>query len=481
MFKFLSKYVAIVVVAIFALLHAPFIFSDPDTEVSVMSRGAWTDEGLNTIQVRNFVNHGYLAMDECDNLIKTPYFGFILVPFYSLLGTHLWVGRLLILTCILVTLFLFLRREETQWFGIVLAIIGLLQFHIFHYSHYSLAEMLAIAWILLGIYLLWHSQLKANGWWLAPSTVCFSLAYYTKITFAYAIIIPFAVRFLQFLTDRIHQRYFVRPLWKDWAIQTMVTVFFGIAFYLKWYLPNKAVFNLVQTNQGQGRFDIGDAWGRFVFNLHEFILVDGITPFVILVPIALFGLLRTDFVKEKQVINFGLISWLVLELHHTLLVNPPTRYLLPLYFAGLAVVAFSMAEAASTRFGKTLVLVALAFLGIYNSSYYLASLNRRTFQIQAVQDYLSPYELKNATILGVWGTTLASETEARVIPIWSDFNVKENPIKEYHPRIIFSEDNQAENGEAYLSKGIHLEEEADSLRQFNVWRYKVNLYWMRQQ
>lgn len=445
-----------------------------------MSRGAWTDEGLNTVQVRNFVNHGYLSMDECDNLIKTPYFGFVLVPFYSLLGTHIWVGRLLILACVLVVLFLFLRKQETRLFGSAMAVIGLLQFHVFHYSHYSLAEILAISWVMLGIYLLWISERKNHRLWLIGSTACFSLAYYSKVTFAYVVLIPFAVKYLQFLSDRAQAFRIKRPLWQDWAIQSIVTAFFAVAFYLKWYLPNKVVFEMVKANQGQGRYDIADAWTRFRFNLEEFIMVDGITPFIILLPIALLGLSRIKFSEKKQTIFFGLLAWLVLELHHGLLVNPPTRYLLPLYFACLAIVAFGMSEVASLGLRKSVVWIALLIFGGYNLSHYASAYSRRTFQIDKVRKYLSSYELNDKTILGVWGTTLASGSNARSVPVWSDFNAKSNPISEYKPRVIFSEHNEAESGEAYLSQGIDLKIEADSVLQFDLWRYKVNLYWMKQ-
>ena len=179
----LSKYFPFIVVGILLVLHLPFLHADPDTEVSVMSRGAWTDEGLNTIQIRNLVDHGYLSMDECDNLIKTPYFGFIQVPFYFIFGTHIWVGRLLVLSCVLSVLFLLLRKQETQLFGTAFAIIALLQFHVFHFSHYSLAEMMANSWIVLGIYLFWLSERKSRWIWVCASAVCFSLAYYSKITF----------------------------------------------------------------------------------------------------------------------------------------------------------------------------------------------------------------------------------------------------------------------------------------------------------
>jgi len=474
-----SKYYPYIVVVLMALLHLPFITADPDAEVSTSSRGAWTDEGLNTVQVRNFVNHGYLSFDECDNLIKTPYFGFILVPFYSLLGTHIWVGRLLILSCTLMVLFLFLRNEETRFFGTVLAIIGLLQFHVFHYSHYSLAEMLGVAWILLGIYLLWQSSQNRHWLLLFASTACFSLAYYTKITFAYAIVIPFAVSYLQFISDRIRERYSARPLWKDWGIQGLVTAFFAGVFYFKWYIPNKAVFDMVKANQGGGRFDIDDAWNRFSFNLDNFILTDGITPFVILIPLVfLFLFFLRNLADEKQMLLFGFLSWFILELHHMLLVNPPTRYLLPLFCAGLVLISFVLSENANSLRTKAVIYVALILFGGYNASQYVSSLQRRTFQIAEVQDYLGQFDLKNETVIGGWGTTLASETNGRSIPIWVDFNPSENPIERYNPRIVFSEHNEAESGEAYLSKGIKLEAEADSVKQFNLWRYKVNLYWM---
>lgn len=467
------------VIVLVGLLHAPFIFSDPDSLVSTRSRGAWTDEGLNTSQVRNFVNHGYLSMDECDNLIKTPLFGLALYSSYSLLGTHIWVGRLLVLSSLLMILFLFLRRCETRFFGTTLTIIALLQFHVFHFSHYSLAEIMAISWILAGIYLLWISEQKKHWVWMVAATACFPFAFLSKITFAYAIFIPFLVRFAQFISDSINHTQPSRPLWKDWGIQTLITAFFGATFYLKWYLPNKWVFEMVRANQGQGRYDMGDAWNRFHFNLNEFILVDGILPFILLVPIALFVLLRVKFTNDKQTLFFGLLIWLVLELHHGLLINPPTRYLLPLYFACLAIVAFALSEFSTSVFKRKVVWVLLIILGGFNLSHYAQSFSRRTFQIQEVQEYLSQFNLKNETIIGVWGTTLAAESKARSIPIWHEFNPKYNPIDIYKPRIIFSEYNENESGEAYILRGIDLKAEADSIKQFSLWRYDVNLYWMK--
>ncbi|MBS1659148.1 MAG: hypothetical protein JST18_13760, partial [Bacteroidetes bacterium] len=64
-------------VVLLILLHFPFLHADPDYFISI-GRDAFTDEGLNTSQLRNYINHGYLSFDECDNLIKSPLFNLLL-------------------------------------------------------------------------------------------------------------------------------------------------------------------------------------------------------------------------------------------------------------------------------------------------------------------------------------------------------------------------------------------------------------------
>ena len=54
-------------------LTVPFLLADPDIDIS-SSRDANTDEGLNTCQIRNFVNHNDLTLQKSDNFVKTPLF-----------------------------------------------------------------------------------------------------------------------------------------------------------------------------------------------------------------------------------------------------------------------------------------------------------------------------------------------------------------------------------------------------------------------
>jgi len=59
------------------VLQIPFLQADPDLYLS-HSCDAHSDEGLNTIQLRNYINQGYLDAWECDNLMKNPLFNLVL-------------------------------------------------------------------------------------------------------------------------------------------------------------------------------------------------------------------------------------------------------------------------------------------------------------------------------------------------------------------------------------------------------------------
>ncbi len=90
------------------VLHLPFLTADPDYYLSD-SRDAFTDEGLNTSQLRNYINHGQLDINECDNLIKTPLFNGLLFLPLKILGTQHIVARITILLSIMLLLFISMR------------------------------------------------------------------------------------------------------------------------------------------------------------------------------------------------------------------------------------------------------------------------------------------------------------------------------------------------------------------------------------
>lgn len=465
-------------VIILALMHLPFLSADPDTEVSVSSRGAWTDEGLNSVQVRNLIHHGYLSMDECDNLIKTPLFGFLLVPFHVVFGPSILVGRAVVLLSVLLVVGLILSDRETRVFGTALTILSLWQFHLFQYTHYSLAEMMAISVTLLGIvFYRWSYTREKWPLWLVASTLCFSAAYFIKITFVYVVAVPFLMRFLQFLSERMRQRT-QRPLLSDWSIQAVVTGVAAAFYYKRWYVPNREVFGMVKANQGSGRIDLSDAGNRFLFNFQEFLMVDGMVPLLVLLPVAMIGLLFVfRMAQQRQLLLFGLLAWLIVALHQLLLINPPTRYLLPLYFICGALLALALSEHYH-RGNRWTAVLTLILLGGYNLSYYSDALQRRTFQLAEMRQYLDSHLQQSDVVLGVWGTTVADDTRARSIPVWHDFNFRSDMLQHCRPRAVITEHNEAESGQAFQKSGIDLLAAADSSRQFEAWRYRVNVFWL---
>ncbi|MCF8257523.1 MAG: hypothetical protein K9J06_08225 [Flavobacteriales bacterium] len=460
-------------------MHVPFLLSDPEPTVTVMSRGPWTDEGLNTVQVRNFVNHGTLAMNECDNLIKTPFFGLSLMPFYALMGTDVWVGRLVVLLSVLVVLWLMLAYRPTRSFAIAFAFLGLMQFHLFHYSHYSMAEMMGVAWMLLGIFLLRLAHAHEKRGWHVAAVMAFGLAFLSKVTFAYALLLPFMARYFLFLSERTHGRDSVRSLLADTGIMGAVAAFISGSFYFRWYGRYREVFDLVKADQGNDRFDLATAWNRVQFNWDNFISVDGLAPFIVLFVLAgVMVLRRSDRGRGDRAMLFGLVAWLLLESHRLLLVNPPSRYLVPFFASLLAFTAFGITQwkdAPARRFFAVCFIIGFS---IYNFSNFSDSLGRRTYVMEEVRNYLAAHSLKDEKVLGVWATSVADRSRAYTLPVWDGFMNHSDPIGKHRPRVVITEHDEAESNGAFRNQGIDLRAISDSVRSYDVWRYKVDLFWI---
>src|SRR5438552_358421 len=132
------RFVATISIALLFLLHLPFLNADPDYFLSD-SRDAFTDEGLNTSQLRNYINHNYLDLSECDNLVKTPLFNLLLYLPLKLFGTHLFIARLTILLLLIASLIFISCQEYFSRLTILLIATTLIQYYVFQYSHYSLS------------------------------------------------------------------------------------------------------------------------------------------------------------------------------------------------------------------------------------------------------------------------------------------------------------------------------------------------------
>jgi hypothetical protein len=151
----LPKLIPFLLLIIVFISHLPFSHADPDICLST-SRDAFTDEGLNTSQLRNYINHGYLDFTECDNLVKTPFFNAVLFLPLKIFDTHLLVARLAILFITFLVLFLLSGNYVFRHLILILAPTTLLQYYVFQYSHFSLSEMLSIDCIFTAVFFLYR-------------------------------------------------------------------------------------------------------------------------------------------------------------------------------------------------------------------------------------------------------------------------------------------------------------------------------------
>jgi len=54
----------------------------------------------------------------------------------------------------------------------------------------------------------------------------------------------------------------------------------------------------------------------------------------------------------------------------------------------------------------------------------------------------------------------------------------ENPVEKLKPNVIVSEIDESDSDCAYKKQGIDLAKISDSCRIFDMWRYKLALYWL---
>ncbi|HUM46404.1 MAG TPA: hypothetical protein PLD84_05725 [Chitinophagales bacterium] len=233
-------------------LHLPFLNADPDLHLSA-SRDAFTDEGLNTSQLRNFINRDSLDFWECDNLVKNPLFNAILFVPLKLFGTHLIIARITILIFIFCLMLLTTKNPYFRSITAIAAITTLLQYYVFQYSHFSLSEMLSTAFILSGIYYLYlfiENKFQKN-FQLVFASVFLAASYYSKIQFIYiAPLIPAVILLLM----AINKEFPTCPSLRHLIMSVGLMILLITVYTIFWYLPHREIFDYVLKEEASGKY-----------------------------------------------------------------------------------------------------------------------------------------------------------------------------------------------------------------------------------
>ena len=83
-------------IVLWLVLQLPFLMADLPDSLSY-SRGPYSDEGLKTFEVRNFMNSTFHELSESDNFIKSPVLNAYLFTPFLVFQNDLLVGRIAML------------------------------------------------------------------------------------------------------------------------------------------------------------------------------------------------------------------------------------------------------------------------------------------------------------------------------------------------------------------------------------------------
>lgn len=477
----------LLLLSVVLLLHLPFLGADPDIHLS-SSRDAFTDEGLNTSQLRNYINHGKLDFMECDNLIKTPLFNLALYIPLQLFGTHLTVARITILLIVFGFIFFLLSNLHFRPVIIIMSLTTMLQYYVFQYAHFSLSEMLSTVFILSGIFyiFLFVANNCRQQMHLFLSSFYIALAYYSKIQFVYIIsLIPLVLFFLLLINKKKDN--ITAKISRSLIIAIGWMLLFLIFYIVCWYIPNRAIFNYVLQEESTGKYaTLSSIPKTIAFNIVNILF----STSAWLTNTLFFACFLTGCYLWKQntdarfKILFAISAcWILLELHKLTMVYLPARYLVSYYFAGgflsavvISQLIFHQYKNTKSRFAGIVLLLLLMSV---NTFAYFSLLANRQFNIRNANNYLSECFRNHydAIVLGPWAPSLTWDSRVISKPVWYHF-MNDHDILQQNPALILSEPDEAESNQAYSLQGIQLAVHADSIRSFKIGRWEVMAYWI---
>ncbi len=480
------NWLLIIFLLIWVGTELPLVETDADKYLSV-SRGPFTDEGLYTAQIRNFINHGEFDILESDTFIKTPLFSFWLGLPMALLGTYWVVGRLTVLISFLVLMLFTLRNTAFKQLMLFLIPVVFFRYAIHQFAHISLSEMLSIGLIVLGIYAFFKYLEGEKGDWqaLILAQLFPYLAFLMKFQFAYILFLLPGWAILWWLgkpRDRFRQRTILR-LFAVTAIQILL-------FYIAWYLPFKEEMNYLLGKQsfrmrlGEGWYDLIDFIVNYIFLKEPNIWHTKV--WLVALPV---GLILLPFSKSRsyKLLYLAGLSWCVLESHKLLMEYLPTRYLLSTYFAMGFTVCVVLQELFWGKIVKwqgvkyifqVLAIGTLLFLAYQNARHQYWVYNRRAYNVRTVNAYLAQFDFKDRPIIGSWASSLAWNSKAITFPVWDKKLHYKAPIRTYNPAIVVTEPDEEDSNQAYYNNGVNLNEVTDSLKTFTIAHWNVQVRWI---
>lgn len=464
----------------YAGLQLSFLQADPSSDIS-SSRGPFTDEGVNTCQARNYVNHGKWGIAECDNLVKSPLFNAYLYGIFSGFGTGRTTSRLIMLsTCLIWFLVLALLSRQPVLFSVLLLIAGT-QYHVFQFLHFTMVELMAIHSIGMGLFFgygflqktILKKEMAVGRFILA--FLFFYVAVLLKIQFAYALLLPPGLLLIVLSQASQKKEWWFR--YGGWLL--LLNVAGALLYYGAWYQPMQSVFDQVWTHQVTDRYQgEGSIWKAAFENLYTVFFTRSTWVLELAFGLTLIGVQRwwRYFSTKEKLLLLTVGLWILAESHKIFIQWLPSRYALGLFSAQalwVSVVIFLGISRKAIRnygIGTVLLIVLYAAVGV------VSLFQNRTYKGAQAIAYFERFDFKGQKVVGVWGTSLIWNSSAYVMPVWKNFLNDQEVLVTQDPVVVVTEKNEADSEGVFHSRGIILAKDYPLLYRTTYGKYDILFY-----
>lgn len=460
--------------------HLPFLMADA-SPLLTHSRAAWTDEGLYTLQIRNWLNGFGFQIEETDAFLRAPLFNVYLLPFYTVLGIHLWTARLAVLLLnTLLTLFLLKKAHELLFMPLALFIL-LSGFQFFFHAHLGLAETPAILLILLAVQS-YASQRKSDKSSYTPALFLWLAAGF-KLSYLFAPVLLIATQSIIWLLNRKHVIQ-LSALKKSIAISAMAL----LLMFLVWYLPHQSFIHYILSIQSEVSLhtSLSDLWLKLKSNyewyaMHPHFKLYTLVFWLNIVLTATLIVLRKKRMGIESHSGTMLLMWLWMMVECIKMSNNylPERYLLSAIACNIMLLGVLM-QVYTTHFSIPRILLPASF-GIvlwFTFPSYTHALRTRTYVLNDVNTYLRNTINSNQPVMGNWAASCCWEAKVPLKTLARGVHNHEATLEQHHPQLVITEVDEADSDKLFEQQGIHLPDVADSVMHVQVAHWPLALYWL---
>ncbi|MBX7205652.1 MAG: hypothetical protein K1X81_09540 [Bacteroidia bacterium] len=472
------KWFPYLVILFFFIAQIPFLQSDADVNLS-HSRGAWTDEGLYTLQLRNWLNTGMWNLHETDAFLRAPLFNALLLPSFLIAGTDWLVARLTILLLVMLTGIVLIRLNTFKHLtGVILPAL-LFNPVVFHYSHLAMTEIPATCFLLMAMAFFNHGIETKKTKHVLLSNVLVVVTVFIKISFVYAAaILPFTAIILFAATTGTEKNFFKKQV----LISVCTALGIAILFYAVWYLPNKVYLAKIAAIQSELKFDnnLHDLWERikFTHTLYREDVFMGYSVYLFYVTIFLLAVVlwKRKKLTGQPLLLFCLV-WLALELLKFINVYLPSRYLISTAVVNMLVFFALLNE---FKVPRALQAGSLLLFGIGFTMITLSYTNR-TFQIKEANAYFTKTLRQNhTTAVGNWASVCCWNSKVYSRYCVKDYANQQELLLKPKVQLILTETDEGESAGAFAAIGYDLQAHSDSAVTFKIANWQLKGYWMSQ-